>query len=91
MATKLENFNNALNFIEPERVPFAIWNTGPFCTTICGADEKDYYLNAEFKLKIMLQVQDMFPDAILIPGPCSFGTVWASFRLREIVWNENAS
>ncbi|HHU49345.1 MAG: uroporphyrinogen decarboxylase family protein [Caldicoprobacterales bacterium] len=92
MATKLENFNNALNFIEPERVPFAIWNTGPFCTTICGADEKDYYLNAEFKLKIMLQVQDMFPDAILIPGPWpDFGTVLeASVFGSEIVWNENA-
>ena len=51
----------------------AIWNTAPFLNSIFNIDLKQYYTNAQTKLKVQLDFQRLFPDFICFPG------IWADY------------
>ena len=54
---------------EQKQVPFVIWNTAPVVLSLLGLDHRRFYRDAAFKLRAQLEVQSMFPDALLLPGP----------------------
>lgn len=91
MKTKSQIISEILKFNENANVPFIIWNTAPFCTSICNIKQKDFYLKVDNKLNIQIKVQEMFPESILFPGPWpDFGTALeASMFGCKIVWHEN--
>jgi uroporphyrinogen decarboxylase len=76
---------------EQRQVPFVIWNTSPVVLSLLGLDHRRFYLDAGFKLNAQLQVQDMFPEALLLPGAWpDFGVaVEPSFFGCEIQFQEN--
>jgi len=76
---------------EQQRVPFIIWNTSPVVLSLLGFDHRRFYLDAAFKLRAQLQIQDMFPEALLLPGPWpDFGVaVEPSFFGCDIQFQEN--
>ncbi|MFZ5437010.1 MAG: uroporphyrinogen decarboxylase family protein [Bacillota bacterium] len=79
---------------EPGRVPMVLWGNCPWITDLVGVRAAEYYHNAATKLHVQLQVQDLFPEVILIPG------IWPDFGVvsepvsafgGEIVWEDNES
>ncbi|KYH33109.1 uroporphyrinogen decarboxylase family protein [Neomoorella mulderi] len=91
MSTPKENFEATVNFQEPERPLFVIWNTAPFGTSLLGVKQKDFYFDAELKLKAQMTIQEKFPEALLVPGP------WPDFGVAvepsafgcKIEWPDN--
>lgn len=71
----IQNLERAVAHQEPAVTPVAIWDIAPFVTSFYGIATKDYYHDAELKLKTQLSLQNAFPDAVLFPG------VWADYAL----------
>lgn len=91
MKTKQENLKCVLEFKIPEKIPFIIWNTAPFCCSLAGVKQKEYYLDANIKLKVHLGVQKEFQESILFPDPWpDFGaSLEPSMFGCEPIWYEN--
>ncbi len=56
-----------------EDVMVAIWNTAPYLNAFGGVTPKEYYTNAEVKLRIQVEFQNRFQDFFCLPG------IWADF------------
>jgi uroporphyrinogen decarboxylase len=72
-------------------VPFVIWNTSPIVLSLLGHDHQRFYHDAAFKLHAQLDLQRMFPEALLLPGPWpDFGAaVEPSFFGCDIQFQKN--
>ncbi len=86
-----KNVACSMKFIEPETIPFVIWNTAPFCSSLAGVNQKDVYLDDALKLRVQLNLQRTFPDAMLFPGPFpDFGAALEPSMLGcEVIWPDN--
>jgi len=84
-------FNTAVERRKQQRVPFVIWNTSPVVLSLLGLDHRQFYFDVAFKLRAQLEIQNMFSDALLLPGPWpDFGVaVESSFFGCEIQFQEN--
>jgi uroporphyrinogen decarboxylase len=91
MNSVYKNLLSSLSFQEPETVLFVIWNTAPLGTSLAEVKQKEFYLNDELKLTTQLNLQKLFPDAMLFPGPFpDFGAVLEpSLFGCEIKWPED--
>ena len=81
----------AVNGQKQKCVPFVIWNTAPIVLGLLGGKHDRFYFNAELKLQCQLKIQDMFPDALMLPGPWpDFGVaVETSFFGCSLQWPPN--
>lgn len=68
-----DRFNSVLEGRSGTPALVAVWNTGPFLNTLAGVPIREYYFEAEVKLRVQLEFIDRFPEMICLPG------VWADF------------
>lgn len=91
MKEAYKNFIKCVNHEIPDRIPFALWPTGPFVTWLAGRTQQEYYLDPEVKYQVLMYAVDRFPDAIFFPGIYpEFGAVFEPALFgSEILWHEN--
>lgn len=89
MGHLIKDFLDAVNHMEPSRIPVAFWGPiSPSLMSFMGVGAKSYYLDAEVKLKTQLDFLNMFPEAIGVPGIWpEFGSVALPSAMGcEVIW-----
>jgi uroporphyrinogen decarboxylase len=73
MPTIGQRFMRIVSAAATDDALIAIWNTAPFLNALYGVGLRDYYFDAETKLRVQLRFQDHFPEFYCFPG------IWADF------------
>ena len=79
----------------PEKPLVAIWDFAPCQDSLVGGvpDWRRYYLDVDFKLSTQIRLQELFPDALILPGvwPDMGVVIEASAFGGRITWFENGA